>query len=550
MSDPPTFNLWREPWITVERPSAELDILSLHDVLLQANEIHTLYEPSPLIVAAIHRLLVAILQDIYQPQRSPDLVAIWRNEAFHFHKITDFGDRYADRFDLFSEDAPFLQTADLGLKPAKSDKAKPGGYLIQEQTVGTAVTHYNHIYDGEQTFCSHCAAKGLLLIPSFASSGGAGIKPSINGVPPIYVFPGGKTLFDSLTASLTSPKFQPIDEDAKEEDVAWWQRPLPTFVGKKDELFEIGYLYSLLFPARRVRLHPQHLTQSCSRCGTQTVWGVATMVYEMGESRHPDLTSWWRDPFAAFRKPKKETVHPLPIRPIINRALWREYAGLFLPDKEDEKRLKAFRPLIIDQLQAVNRRNPNALPPEVFSFRTIGLRTDMKMKIFEWEEAGFTVPPRLLSDADAAQYIQINIDFAVRSEGILKSTFNQYFGGGSKSERYATLKQQMSHTYWQQLGAEFQAHILKYTAEANPETLKHEWLDTVLKIGRSVFQQTVLSLPTTGDLPVPPKVKRYKNLKRPDIKMIRLREDAMDDCAKFLYGYRKKHYSRPKKEVT
>ena len=173
----------------------------------------------------------------------------------------------------------------------------------------------------------------------------------------------------------------------------------------------------------------------------------------------------------------------------------------------------------------------------------------MKMKIFEWEEAGFIVPPRLLSDADTAQYIQINIDFARQSEGTLKSTFNQYFGGGGKSERYAALKQQMSYTYWQQLGEEFQAHILKYTAEANPETLKHEWLDTVLRTARAVFKQTVLALPTTGDLPVP-NVKRYSNLKRTDIKMIRLREDAMDDCAKFLYGYRKKNHPRPEKEVT
>lgn len=549
MREPPTFNLWSEPWMTVElRPGIQwpLSTLSLQAVLTQAHDIHALYEPSPLVVAAVHRLLVAILQDIYQPQQPSDLVAIWQNGRFHPEKIAEFGARYADRFDLFSEDAPFLQTSDLRLQPAKEDKAKPVAYLLQEQSAGTAVTHYNHAYDDSQIFCAPCVVKGLLLTPPFASSGGAGIKPSINGVPPIYVLPGGKTLFDSLTASLTTPKFQPInEEDEDEEDVAWWQRPLPTIVGKKDEVFEVGYLHSLLFPARRVRLHPQHLTEPCTRCGTQTTWGVATMVYEMGESRHPDLTFWWRDPFAAYQKPKKENAPPLPIRPIANRALWREYAGLFLPDQEDQNKLKAFRPSVINQLEVVHRRDETAVPPDVFHFRTIGLRTDMKMKIFEWDETGFTVPPRLLADADAAHFIKMGIEFAKHSEDTLKSTFNQYFGGSGKSERYAALKKQMSQQYWQSLGEAFQQYILQFTATVDNETLFHQWLDTVLKTGCQIFKETVLSLPATGDVAVPAKVKRYKNLNRSDIKMIRLREDAMDDCARFLYGYRKKNYPKP-----
>ncbi|MCB9005991.1 MAG: type I-E CRISPR-associated protein Cse1/CasA [Ardenticatenaceae bacterium] len=547
MPEKPVFNLWSEPWIPVELPSTALTTLSLPEVLRQAHEIHAFYEPSPLVVVAIHRLLVAILQDMYRPQRPPDLVALWQNGRFHPEKIAAFGNQYADRFDLFSEDAPFLQTANLGLQPAKTDNAKPVGYLLQEQTAGTAVTHYNHAYDSSQTFCAHCAAKGLLLIPPFASSGGAGIKPSINGVPPIYVLPGGQTLFDSLAASLTTPAFWPTPSQSV-RDEAWWQRPLPIQVNKSDELKRVGYLHSLLFPARRVRLHPHRLHTPCTRCGSQTIWGVSTMVYEMGESR-PKNAAFWRDPFAAYRIPKSAKEAPLPIRPVTNRVLWREFAGLFLPDKADEtSNLKAARPAILDQLEEVWRDNKSVLPFKDIPVRVVGLRTDMKMKIFEWEEAGFAVPPRLLTDVDSAHNIKLGIEFAVRSEGTLKSTFNQYFGGGGKSERYAALKQQMSQRYWQTLGEAFQTHILQYTAAADTETLFHRWLDIVLNTGRQVFQEIVLSLPATGDLPVPAKVKRYSNLNRTDIKMIRLREDAMDDCAKFLFGYRKKQYPKPQKQ--
>ncbi|MCB0195948.1 MAG: type I-E CRISPR-associated protein Cse1/CasA, partial [Anaerolineae bacterium] len=199
----PSFNLWHEPWITVERLDGKLDILNIRQVLTKAHHIRALYEPSPLDGFSIHRLLVAILQDAYQPESRRDLKKLWQDGQFSTALLQPFEQRYAARFDLFSAKAPFLQSADLSLQPAKTDKPKPVGYLLLEQPAGTAVTHYTHAYDDTQQFCSHCAAKGLLVIPAFASSGGAGIKPSINGVPPIYVLPGGQTLFASLCASLT-----------------------------------------------------------------------------------------------------------------------------------------------------------------------------------------------------------------------------------------------------------------------------------------------------------------------------------------------------------
>lgn len=549
MTDQPSFNLWSEAWITVERLSGALDILSLEQTLRDAHRIHTLYDSSPLVVAGIHRLLVAVLQASYVPRRTPDLVQIWREQetGFSSEKIVAFGAKYASRFDLFAQDAPFLQTADLHLKPTKEDNAKPIGYLLEDQPAGTAVTHYTHAYDQEQIFCSRCAAKGLLTMPAFASSGGAGIKPSINGVPPIYIFPGGQTLFHSLTGSLTAPGYQP--STSSPQDLPWWERPLPTIVEKKGEVRRVGYLHSLTFPARRIRLHPIHLPALCTRCGQHTTWGVQTMVYEMGESR-PQTASWWRDPFAAYRKPKSEKEPPLPVRPVEGRALWREYAALFLPEKADEKGQKAIRPAIIEQLEDIWLLDKTTLPYSDFPLRSIGLRTDMKMKIFEWEEAGFAVPPRLLTDVDAAHRIRDGIEFAKSCDGIIKSTFGQYFSGGSKGARYDTLKQEMSHEYWQQLGQAFQEHIKQYGVDADVESLFHQWLDTVLSTANRIFQQTIDELPTTGSAPVPKNVPHYKEIKRGEIKMIRLREDALNDCRKFLYGFRKKHYARPMEETA
>lgn len=526
MNKDPSFNLWSEPWITVEQSPGTLNTLSIEQLLREAHNIHALYDPSPLVVVGIHRLLVAILQAAYRPQKTPDLVRIWQEKAFSAEKIADFGAKYADRFDIFSVQAPFMQTADLHPRPTKEDNAKPIGYLLEEQPAGTAVTHYNHTYDDHQILCSCCAAKGLLTMPAFASSGGAGIKPSINGVPPIYILPGGDTLFQALAGSLTTPSYQPNTPGA--QDLPWWERPLPTLVEKKGEVRRVSYLHSLTFPARRIRLHPTPLASACSRCGHQTVWGVQTMVYEMGESRDQEA-SWWRDPFAAYRKPKNEKEEPLPVRPVEGRALWREYAAIFLPQQADEKGQKAVRPALLEQLEAVWGVNKTALPYTLFPLRTIGLRTDMKMKIFEWEEAGFAVPPRLFTDPQAADRIQIAIEFAKECDGMMKSTFNKHFSGGNKGERYTALKQGMSREYWQQMGQKFQGYIKQHTEAADTFALFHQWLDITIQTANQIFEDTTLNLPSDGHT-------------------LHERQAAIIQCRKLIFGYRKKNHSKPQEE--
>ncbi|MCB0109796.1 MAG: type I-E CRISPR-associated protein Cse1/CasA, partial [Caldilineaceae bacterium] len=60
----PTFNLWTEPWITVETYDGGTVLTSIFDVLLNAHTYKDIYDPSPLVIVGIHRLLTAIVQDI------------------------------------------------------------------------------------------------------------------------------------------------------------------------------------------------------------------------------------------------------------------------------------------------------------------------------------------------------------------------------------------------------------------------------------------------------------------------------------------------------
>ena len=196
------------------------------------------------------------------------------------------------------------------------------------------------------------------------------------------------------------------------------------------------------------------------------------MIFEMGESR-PKEAAFWQDPFVAYRINEKS--EPTPIRPIEGKAIWREFSGLFLPDEKG----KAFlRPAVIGQLEAL-RADLTYTTTTPRSFQTVGLRTDMKMKIFEWESSGFLVPPKVLTDADTSQKIKGGLDFAVKCDRIIKSTFTQYFGGDGPNKRHNNLRNRLSQAYWEVLAPGFNTFILAIGQASDLDIPFHAWLDVV-----------------------------------------------------------------------
>jgi len=55
------FNLIDEPWIPVRLPDGIRAELGIKDTLLRAKEITSIEDSSPLVVAALHRFLLAVL---------------------------------------------------------------------------------------------------------------------------------------------------------------------------------------------------------------------------------------------------------------------------------------------------------------------------------------------------------------------------------------------------------------------------------------------------------------------------------------------------------
>ena len=491
----PSFNLWNQPWIALERPDGAVERRGIEGAILESHEFTTVYEVTPLAVAAIHRLLVAVVQAALRPERNADLEGLWSSGRFPAERVRAFGDQYRHRFDVFSEEEPFLQTADLPRRPTEDTKTKSVAYLSVDIPAGTAVTHYRHGPEDEQAFCPVCVAAGLVCIPAFATSGGKGIRPSINGVPPIYVLPGGNTLFESLAASLLTPAYQPAMASRAKDD-AWWERS--PVVPRYAEVREVGYLHSLTFPARRVRLHPERLGRRCTRCGWNAEWLVRTMIFEMGESR-PKSAELWLDPFAAYRKPDARSgkAVPTPVRPVAGRAVWREYASLFLQLPAEGRTI---RPRVLDQIAALDVDN---LPER---FRCVGLRTDMKAKVFEWLDAGLDVPPGLLRDEGAALRVEQGLEFASDCAQILSRTFRRYAGRrrpggqgpGRRSERHGGLQRRVDNQYWSALAAPFR-DLTTLLASGEEATAELPWGETVVTTARAAFQRAMDELGDDAD---------------------------------------------------
>jgi CRISPR system Cascade subunit CasA len=213
---------------------------------------------------------------------------------------------------------------------------------------------------------------------------------------------------------------------------------------------------------------------------------VRQMVFEMGESRPKDAAFWF-DPFAAYKIDKEK---PIPFRPVEGKAAWREFASLFLLTREDGN-LRTRRPAVLEQIAALELASDQPIYP----FRCIGMRTDMKAKVFEWMEAGFEVPPAMLRDDSAGLEVREATDYAAECARIIGRSFRQYFGGKSKkSERHKGLRVRMENGYWSALAEPFRLYILKAASLPGREEARIEWADTVHTQARTAFRTTVDSL--------------------------------------------------------
>jgi CRISPR system Cascade subunit CasA len=200
----------------------------------------------------------------------------------------------------------------------------------------------------------------------------------------------------------------------------------------------------------------------------------------------------WEDPFAAFRLPrgkgKAAEVGLKPVRPDEGKALWREYNGLLLAERED-----VHRPRVVQQIARLVDRDA-VRSEHNLRFRCIGIRTDGKAKNFEWIDEALEVPPAILLDEAAAYTTETALARADEVRFVLESSFNSHFrperdrgGRDEKLARFKSIRARMITTYWQQLAPQFRRFINDLATEATRDEVERSWVGTLHVTGKEVF---------------------------------------------------------------
>jgi len=184
------FDVLRDPWITCVSAGGDASDFGVEGLFEQAHELSEIIDPSPLVVVSVLRLLEAVLLSALEIDDEDRWLELWAAGRFDDGSMARVRECCSGRMDLFNDERPFYQSRDIDVT-GEGERAKSVGYLFPDTATGTAVVHYAHAAEASHAFCPVCCTKGLATLPAFATSGGQGIKPSINGVSTAHFISGG-----------------------------------------------------------------------------------------------------------------------------------------------------------------------------------------------------------------------------------------------------------------------------------------------------------------------------------------------------------------------
>lgn len=398
------FSLVDEPWIPCERQDGSRVELGIEAVLANAHEIRAVIDSSPLVTAALHRQLLAVLHRCFGPPDIRAWIELYRSRQFDAKALSRYLAEWRERFDLLHPERPFYQVRGLRFDPDPID------VLVTERTAwGGGVNLFEHRPKGVGTTLEFGEAARLLLVAHAYSPGGLVRKPgepaSASAGPlnrGAIVLIRGDTLFETLLLNLLvySPDDgYPIPGRPERDAPAWESAALPRALLRKDEPRRVpyGWLDLLTWQSRRLELRVERgRVVGCTRCVGQ---GLA--------SDRP------HDPMLAWRIDEKRGA--LEVGFDENRAFWRDSHALFRAS-EGAKDVQC--PKTVAQLARIELRPVVALKRR-FTLDLLGMRGDQASILLVRAER-VPVSARVLSDPELGESVRDALDTVERIAVALK----------------------------------------------------------------------------------------------------------------------------------
>ncbi|MEW6316031.1 MAG: type I-E CRISPR-associated protein Cse1/CasA [Pseudomonadota bacterium] len=471
------FNLIDEPWIPVRFPGGTRAELGIRDTLLRAKDIAVIEDPSPLVVASLHRLLLAVLYRSLEGPTDIDQAKALFKAGLPADKIDAYLERWRERFWLFDDKYPFFQIPDF-----TPNKWNAWTVLAAEHNANNAKVLFDHVdVTNPGTIKAEEAVRWMLAIQTFTVGGGNSEFRYTKGAPSTkaaMVLPLGRQLEDTLLLNLV-----PQNRAVLAGDQTVWEREPETVASLKSGAVRniTGYADLYTWRTRSIRLRGE------------ADGSVSTLAFASGVDA---ATKEGIDPMLGYRIDDKKGKLPIQFR---ERGLWRDFDSL-LPDSSK------LAPQVIEHATDLTRRCPERFPRAVMA---LGLTNNPKIeaKIEFWRLERFALPEALLGECSIRSEIhQLLADAEANQQALWRACKSFARDLLSRGEREPDGKdvskfvEQMpvNANYWSRLEAAFHDILRQYTLERDPDDIRLDWLKCVRDALSDAWAQHAASV-STGD---------------------------------------------------
>jgi CRISPR system Cascade subunit CasA len=452
------FNLIDEPWIPVRFLDGHRAELGIRETLLRSKVIAEIEDQSPLVVAALHRCLLAVL---YRALEGPTDIAkakVLFREGIPRDKVGNYLAQWHHRFWLLDDTFPFWQIPGFAPKEWRAWTV-----LAAEHNADNAKVLFDHLnVESAGTISSAEAARWLLAVQTFAVSSGKSEIAHTAGAPSataIMALPLGGTLEDTLIFGLV-----PQNRELIPDDLAVWEREAESLERLKSapKRAAVGIADLYTWRSRTVLL----LEQEQAR--------IAKLGFASGVAY---LAGVLNDPMVAYREDEKLGKVAMQLR---ERGLWRDFDSL-LPDGAN-----LLSPAVVAHASALTQRDLRRRPRAILA---IGQAAN-KAKIEFWRGERFVLPEVVVvaNDGTARARLRELLNDAETAQHALwkgcQSFARDVIGRGERTpvpKDVSAFIRQMTVTpaYWAILETRFHDLLKGYTMEREPEDIRAEWLSAI-----------------------------------------------------------------------
>lgn len=458
------FNLIDEKWIPVRFPDGTRDELGIRDTLLRSKEIAAIEDPSPLVVAALHRFLLAVLYRALEGPTDIDQAKALFKAGLPNKKIKDYLEKWRERFWLFDGKYPFGQNSNV-----PNHEIEPWTKLTAEYNATSNKVLFDHTNTKKPGARKpQDCARWILSTMTFSVSGGRGYYPSPSPNAMMCI-PLGSNLHSTLCYNLVPYP----NRNVMLGDSALWEKkpkPLPLKTPKQKAS---GFAELYTWQPRMICL------EELPSGEIETVRFVAGFGFD-----NPSQTS---DPMQPYRISDKYGKLPVQFRE--ERGTWRDFDSL-LPDDS------GLAPMTVQNAFRLSGNQIGKLPR---SFLVLGLKyVPPNANVDFWRMERFALPEMLTGNMEIRTEVRkLLFDaeqaFTTLSKACCSYASNLLSKGDRKPDKkdIAKFVKQIGSVswYWATLEARFHDLLHEFTSKQDSEDIRCLWLKSVRDTLREAWNQ-------------------------------------------------------------